>query len=172
MAKYKLVKRGRPNGTEEEKKWYATPISEKAQSSSATTRTATKNTSTAPTEMDGSLFLLRQYTEEQLLQGHIATIPYFGTMRVTFKSTGVENIDDFTASTMIKEPRIIFTPSKDFRESIISKLTFEGAGVIEDGVSYSTVKAYHIAKGDVVTDSTTGSTDSGSSDNEEVNPLG
>lgn len=165
MAKYKLVKRGNPGNKEAAKKWYATPISERAQSTTATTRAATQNTSTAPTEMDGACYLLRKYCEQQLLQGHIATIPYFGTMRITFKSTGVEDISTFNAGTMIKNPRLIFTPSKEFREAVINNLTFESAGVISEGITYGSVSNYLTATGAASGGTTedSGNTDSGGS---------
>lgn len=163
MAKFKLVKRGKPGDkTGETMKWYASPISEKAQTAQATCRTATQNTSTAPTEMDGACWLLRNYCEQQLLQGHLATIPYFGTLRITFKSTGVDNVSDFNAGTMIREPRMVFTPSQEFREAVISKLTYENAGVIDNGITYGSVADYLKAKGGTSADS--GSTDSGNTD--------
>ena len=171
MAKYKLVQKGKPFDKDAPMKWYATPISEKAQSATATTRAATENTTTGPTELDGSCYILRRYAEKQLLQGHIATIPYFGTMRVTFKSSGAEKITDFNAGEMIKEPRILFTPSKEFREAVINKLTFECGGVIADGITYGSVKNYRTAIGEIAPDG--GSDDSGSTGGggEEDNPL-
>ena len=150
MAKFKLMqKSSNPADKTAAKKWYATPISEKALSATATTRAATENTSTGPTEMDGSCYILRRYAEKQLLQGHIATIPYFGTLRVTFKSSGAEKITDFHAGEMIKEPRIMFTPSKEFREAVINNLTFECGGVIADGITYGSVKNYRMAIGEI-----------------------
>ena len=47
-----------------------------------------------------------------------------GTLRITFKSDGVENINDFNAGVMIKNPRILFTPSKEFRQNIIRQLKY------------------------------------------------
>lgn len=176
MAKFKLVKRGKPGDkTGESLKWYATPVSEKAQTATATCRAATQNTTTAPTEMDGSCYLLRKYCEQQLLQGHLATIPYFGTLRVTFKSGGVDSISDFNAGTMIKEPRIVFTPSKEFREAVINNLTFENAGVISEGITYGSVSNYLTAAAG--SSSSSGTTDSGNTDSssgsggDENNPL-
>lgn len=166
MAKYKLVKRGKPGDINGPKKWYATPISEKAQSSTATTRAATQNTSTAPTEMEGACYLLRKYCEQQLLQGHIATIPYFGTLRVSFRSVGVDDISSYNAGTMIKNPRIVFTTSKEFRDAVINNLTFENAGVIAEGITYGSVSNYLTATGANTGDS--GNTDTGDSGNTDT----
>lgn len=171
MAKYRLVKRGKPGDkTGASMKWYATPVSEKAQSAVMTTRAATENTTTGPTELDGACYILRRYCENQLLQGHIATIPYFGTLRVTFKSEGVEDINTFNAGQMIHDPRIIFTPSKEFREAVINKITFDNAGVINDGIFYGSVKSYLEATGGG-TSSGGGGTSSGSGGDDGNNPL-
>ena len=116
--------------------------------------------------------LLRNYAEQQLLQGHIVTIPHFGTLRITFKSNGVEDINDFNANTMIKEPRLLFTPTKEFRESVINSLTFENAGVLEDGISYASLADYRkaVASGSSA-GSGSGSTDDSGDDSSEDNPL-
>lgn len=34
---------------------------------------------------------------------------------------------------MIKEPRILFTPSKEFRQNIIQQLKYQNGGVLEEG---------------------------------------
>ena len=113
MYKYKLVKKINPQDKAAPKKWYAIPISEVPQTVKAMTRAATENTTTAPIEMEAALELLGRHARQQLQQGH--------TVRV---SDGVENITDFNAGAMIKNPRIIFTPSKEFRESVLQGIQF------------------------------------------------
>ena len=115
MQKFNLVQKGKPGKPDEPKKWYAVPQTREAQSVKAMTRSATENTSTAPIEMEAALDLLGKYASEQLLQGHTVKVGDLGTLRITFKSDGVANINDFNAGVMIKEPRILFTPSKEFR---------------------------------------------------------
>lgn len=150
------------------KKWYAVAIASDAQSVKAMTRAATENTTTAPIEMEASLELLGNYAMEQLLQGHIVKVGDLGTLRITFKSDGVEDITKFNAGTMIKEPRILFTPSKTLREGVIQSLQFQNGGVLEEGVSYATLADYKVAKG--IT--TGGGSGSGGSGDDNENPLG
>lgn len=147
MAKYKLIKKVNPQKRQEPGKWYATPKSETPLSGKAMTRAATANTTTAPIEMEASLELLAKFVPLQLQQGHTVKIPGLGTFRLTFKSDGVENIDDFRASSMIKNARIVFTPAKELRESVLSGLTFEDGGVLEDDISYASLADYRMAKG-------------------------
>ena len=137
MYKYKLVKKINPQDKAAPKKWYAIPISEVPQTVKAMTRAATENTTTAPIEMEAALELLGRHARQQLQQGHTVRVGDLGTIRVSFKSDGVEDITDFNAGAMIKNPRIIFTPSKEFRESV----------VLDEGISYASLSDYKKAKG-------------------------
>ena len=123
MYKYKLVQRSNPLVKGSPKKWYASPLSEAAH-----------------------LELLGNYARQQLLQGHTVRVGDLGTLRITFKSDGVEDITKYNASTMIKEPRILFMPSREFREAVIGAIQFENGGVLDGDVNYASLDAYRKAK--------------------------
>jgi len=146
MYKYKLVQKINPQSPQEAKKWYATSIGETAQTVKAMTRAATENTTVAAVEMEASLELLGKYAAQQLQQGHIVKLGNLGTLRISFKSVGAATAEAFDASTMITNPRLVFTPSKEFRESVLNGLQFENAGVLDGGVSYATMADYKAAK--------------------------
>lgn len=176
---YNLVEKANPKDRNASKKWYAVPSSQSALSGKAMTRAATANTSTAPIEMEAAVAHLANYIPQQLLQGHTVKVPGLGTFRIVFKSAGVGHPSEFNASTMIKEPRILFTPEPALRESVINGLSFENGGVLKDGIRYASVADYRKAMGedsssstddDTISGSTgSGGTDSGSGD--EGNPL-
>ena len=147
MYKFKLIKKINPQDKSAPKKWYAVPISESPQSFKETARRATQNTTTGAMELETAVDLLGSYAVEQLQAGHTIRIGNLGTLRITFKSEGVENINDFNASSMIKEPRVIFTPSKEFREAVINNLVFGNGGVLEDDINYASLADYRRAKG-------------------------
>ena len=147
MAKYKLIKKVNPQKRQEPGKWYATPKSETPLSGKAMTHAATANTTTAPIEMEAALELLAKFVPQQLQQGHTVKIPGLGTFRLTFKSDGVEDINSFRANCMIKNARIVFTLSKELRESVLSGLSFEDGGVLENDISYASLADYRMAKG-------------------------
>lgn len=147
MYKYKLVRRVNPKDKSAPKKWYATPMSELPQKVKVMTRAATANTTIAPKEMEVVLELLGNYAREQLLQGHSMRIGDLGILRITFQSEGVEDLTKYNASRMIKNPRILFVPSKEFRESVINNLQFENAGVLDDKINYASIVDYKKAKG-------------------------
>ncbi len=163
MAKYKLIKRTNPLKKDAPPKWYATPNSESPLSGKAMTRAATANTTMAPIEMEASLELLAKFVPQQLQQGHTVKIPGLGTFRTTFKSDGVENINDFRANSMIKNARIVFTPSKELRESVLNGLTFEDGGVLENDISYASLADYRLAK--------SGSSEGGGGGGEDDRPV-
>ena len=169
MYKYKLVKRSSPQDKGAPKKWYGSPLSETAQGVKAMTRAATENTTVAPKEMEAALELLGNYARQQLLQGHTVRVGDLGTLRITFKSDGVEDITKYNASTMIKEPRILFTPSREFREAVIGAIQFENGGVLDGDVNYASLDAYKKAKN--ITTPGGGGTEPGGDDGEGGSPL-
>lgn len=142
MAKVKLVKRGNPARPELGKKWYGISVSGAPQSVRQMARQATRNTSTTPLEMESALELFGDYAVAQLLQGHAVKLGYLGTLRLTFKSDGVDDIRDYHPSRMVREPRILFTPSKELRDRVVKNLTFELGPVATDGVTYASVSDY------------------------------
>lgn len=158
MAKYKLALKKDPNKRNESGKWYAIPITV----NSLDTRAVTRNTTVAPTELETSMNLVCDGIPALLQQGNSVRIGSLGTLRLSFGSTGVENIDDFNAATMIKNAKIVFTPSKELKATVQEGLSFENAGVIEEGFTYPSVqdyKKYKVADrpaggGDIVDDPT------------------
>ncbi len=171
MYKYKLVKRGYPGKPDEPKKWYASPLSEAALNVKAMARAATENTTMASIELESALELFNEYAIEQLLQGHTVRMGNLGTLRITFKSEGVEDITKFNANTMIKEARILFTPSKEFREAVLKRLQFTNGGVLDDGVNYASLLDYKKAKGLVGGDEEQGSGSQPGTDGDEGDGL-
>ena len=129
MYKFKLIKKINPQDKSAPKKWYAVPISESPQSFRETARRATQNTTISAMELETAIDLLGSYAIE-----------------ITFKSEGVENIDDFSTSSMIKEVRVIFTPSKEFRDAVTNNIVFGNAGVLEDDINYASLADYRRAK--------------------------
>lgn len=147
MYKYKLVQRKHPSNPDAPKKWYATPLSASPQSVKVMTRVATENTTLAPKELEAALELLGNYARQQLLQGHSVKVGDLGTLRITIQSEGVEDITQYNPQTMIKGARILFTPSKEFREAVINNLQFENGGVLDGNVNYASLADYKRAKG-------------------------
>lgn len=147
MYKYKLIRRNNPQDKSAQKKWHAAPVSGEAQNVRAMARAATENTMMSPVEMEAAIYLLADYARRQLRQGHAVRLCDLGTLRLSFKSEGVDDPAEFNATTMIHSPRIIFRPGREFRESVLTDLKYQSAGILDDGISYSTLAGYRRAKG-------------------------
>ncbi len=147
MLKYKLVKKLNPQKKQEPAKWYAIPITGEPQTTKAMTRAATENTTTAPIEMEAAIELFGRYAIQQLQAGNSVRLGELGTLRFTFKSTGVDTLDKYNPTQTIKDVRVIFTPSKTFREQVLQGIQFTEAGVLDEDITYASLADYHRAKG-------------------------
>lgn len=170
MQKYKLVLKKNPLRKDDPAKWYAIPITGEALSTKAMTRAATENTTTAPVEMEASMELFGRYAVQQLQAGNSVRVGDLGTLRITFKSDGVADINDYNPNTMLKEARVIFTPSKYFREQVLQELQFTNGGVLENDISYASLADYRRAKG-LSSGGTGGNGGESGGGNEDDNPL-
>jgi len=170
--KFNLVQKANPRQLDGDKKWYAVPSSESAMDGKAMTRAATANTSTSAIEMEAAMEYLAAFIPQQLLLGHSVKVPGLGSFRVSFKSKGVSDISTFNAGNMISDVRILFTPDKALRTSVINNLAFENGGVLKDGVRYASVTDYLKAIGEAGdSGSTDGGSDSDSGSGTGGNPL-
>lgn len=142
MAKFKLTLKKNPQKRNEAGKWYANPIVSNSLDTRAVCRAVTRNTTIAPTELESSFNLLCDGIPPQLQQGNSVRIGSLGTLRLSFGSEGAETVDAFNAATMIKNVKVIFTPSKELMAAINDGLSFENAGVVEDSFTYPSIKAY------------------------------
>lgn len=142
MAKFKYVQRVNPNKREDPAKWYASPTTYEQLTTKAVCQAATRNTSTSATELNSSVDVLCEAVPGMLQQGFSVRVGSLGTMRLSFGSMGVDSIEKFDPSTMIKNVKIVFTPSKELKAAVMNGLAFENAGVVVDGFTYSSVKAY------------------------------
>ncbi|MBQ8866469.1 MAG: hypothetical protein IJ013_01935 [Bacteroidaceae bacterium] len=148
MTKVKLVRRGDPRNPHGKMKWYGTAVSNGSLSVRQMARAATRNTSMTPMELEGALELFGEYAISQLLQGHTVRLGHLGHFRLTFKSDGADDIRDYHPARMVREPRILFTPSKELRTRVVKNLTFELGPVVKDGVTYASVADYLKGEGE------------------------
>lgn len=173
MIKINLIKRLNQFDKEKPAKWYGVSNTGKAENTYVITRNAAENTSTAPTEMDSAIELFFREAIKELLNGNSVRAGRYGNFRVAFRSDGVEDINEFNVSSMIREARIVFQPSKLFRSEVINNLQFVVSGVTEDEVRYASLPDYRRAKG--ITGGGSGSdkpSGGGSGGGVDENPLG
>ncbi len=170
-VKYKLSKKHNPAKPDEEPKWYAIPCTVNRLTTKSVCKIVTRGSSTYPTEAESAFNLVCDGIPHELQQGNSVQLGNLGWMRLSFGSQGVSEISDFDAANMIRNPKIIFTPSKELMAAVTQGLEFEIAGVIEGGFTFPTTKSYLEYKqtGKLPV---SGGTDTGGDDGEEELPLG
>ena len=176
MAKFKLSRKKNPQKKDDAGKWYAIPSVVNRLDTRAVCKVLTRNTTTAPTELESSFNLVCDGIPHELRQGNSVKLGALGSLRLSFGSAGVDDIADFNAA-MIKNVKVVFTPSKELMASIKEGLSFESTGVVEEGFTYPSLKAYQDYKVSTRTEgggSNPGGSGSGSgSDGDQgENPLG
>ena len=142
MAKFKLTKKKNPMKKDEPGKWYAIPSTVNRLDTRSVCKTVTRNTTTAPTEAESTFNLGVDGIPHEVQLGNSVQLGRLGWIRLSFGSEGVEDIRDFDAATMIKNIKVVFTPSKELMASIKSGLSFENVGVVDGGFTFSSTKAY------------------------------
>lgn len=168
-VKYGMIeKKSDPRDESAPKKWYATTQSSTPLEGKAMTKSAAKNTTLAPIELEAALDLLADFIPEQLLQGHTVKLPGLGYFRVTFKSKGADTVKAFNPQEMIYDVRPVFVPDKALRDRIRQNIEFEDGGVKAGGVNYRTRADYYEATGQTGSSGTGGGTDDGEDGNQQL----
>ena len=141
--KYKLAKKKKnPSQPQGDSEWHAIPTITNRQTTRSVSKVVTRNTTTAPTEAESTFNLVCDGIVHELQQGNSVQLGELGWLRLSFGSEGVEDLTQFDAATMIKNVKIVFTPSKALMAEIRKDLVFENAGVVEEGFTFPTTKAY------------------------------
>lgn len=168
MAKFKLSFKKNPQKKDGSGNWYANPSTVNRLDTRSVCKVVTRNTTTAPTELESSFNLVCDGVPHELRQGNSVKLGELGTLRLSFGSLGVSSPELFNAATMIKNIKVIFTPSKELISAVKDGLTFENIGVVEEGFTYPSLKAYQDYKVETRVPGTGG----GNTGGDGENPLG
>ena len=143
---YKLQRRRNPLKPTEPGQWHAVPKTGKAVKEKVMTRMATEDTTVADVELIAAAKLIGKFIHNQTIQGKRVRVPGLGSFRMSFGSTGVDDITKFNTN-MIRNVKIVFVMDQDLRSSILNDLSFENAGVDDEGVQYASLENYKEVKG-------------------------
>ena len=142
MAKYRFVKRKNPLNKQETPLWYASPVTTQRLATRNICKNVSRNTTLSASELEFAFSTVCDAVPERLAAGNSVQLGRLGWMRLSFGSEGVADIKDFDAATMIKNVKIVFTPSKELIEDIKKGISYENAGVVENGFTFATTRAY------------------------------
>ena len=141
--KFKFAKkRKNPTKPQEGDQWHAIPVTTNRLTTRSLCKVVTRNTTTAPTEAESTFNLVCDGIVHELQQGSSVQLGELGWLRLSFGSEGVEDLTQFDAASMIRNVKIIFTPSKTLMADIKNGLEFENVGVVDEGFTFATTKAY------------------------------
>lgn len=155
MAKFKLTFKKNPLDKDAAGKWYAIPSIANRLDTRAVCKVVTRNTTTAPSELESSFNLVCDGIPHELKQGNSVRLGQLGTLRLSFGSEGADSPEGFKTD-MIKNVKVVFTPSKELMSAIADGLTFENVGVVEEGFTYPSIKDYRDYKVGARTEATEG----------------
>ena len=142
MAKFKLTQKKNPMKKDEPAKWYAIPSVVNRLTTRTVCKVVTRNTTTAPTEAESTFNLVCDGIIHELQQGNSVQLGELGWLRLSFGSEGVEDLTKFDAASMIKNLKVVFSPSKTLLSSIEQGLEFENVGVVSEGFTFPSTKSY------------------------------
>lgn len=141
MTKYRFRKIKNPQKKEDPGKWYGSPVVGNRLNTTNVCKYVTRNTTLSPVELETGFKLVCDAIPSLLKQGDSVQLGNLGILRLSYGSQGVDNIEDFNTS-MIKDVRVIFTPSRELMNAIKDGLTFENVGVTANGFTFASVQDY------------------------------
>ena len=123
-ANYNLAKRKDPQT--KTVKWYAVPASKGAMDTDETARMAVADTTLSKGEFKHVMEVASEKLLPLLLSGISVSIGDLGRLRLSFGSVGVEDMNDFDPTTMIKSAKLVFSPSKALKDAIAGAMGHYG----------------------------------------------
>lgn len=117
--KYKLIQKANPLKPDSKRKWYASPIKKGTINNYQLSKgMAAKSSMTRGAVLN----VIENIVDEipfYLTEGYSVNLNNLGTLRISLSSNGVENPEDFSEKN-IKNPKVIFTPSPEFKETLLN----------------------------------------------------
>lgn len=141
MAKYRLSKKHNRLNSGKDGRWYATPAPAPRLDTRNLCRFASENTTLSAFEVRAVLDLINQYVPQMLAQGYTVQLGDLGSLRLAFGSEGVEQPEDFHPRLM-RPARIVFQPARSLNHTVRRLLTFEAAGVVDDGLAFGDIASW------------------------------
>jgi len=114
--KYKLIRRANPQDRKQQK-WYATPVNDGRITQKDIAADIVDLSSLSRGDVANVIEALLDTLPKYLLMGKSVSLGDFGTLRLSFTSSGVQDLQDFNPN-MIFGLKTIFTPSVDFKAKL------------------------------------------------------
>lgn len=120
--KYKLIQKANPQNRSE-KKWYANAVNTGQVGQKQIAQNIANKSSLTIGDIGNTIQNLLEELPKELAEGKSVVLEGLGTFRLSLSSEGATSEKEFNAS-MIKTPKIIFTPSREIKK-ILETIKFE-----------------------------------------------
>jgi predicted histone-like DNA-binding protein len=114
--KYKMIKRMNPQDRSQAK-YYAAPVIDGNVSKADLTKDIAAISSMSRGDVTNVFEATRDVAPKYIKMGKSVCIGDLGTLRISFGSEGVDNVDDFNVN-MINGVRYVFTPSQELKQQL------------------------------------------------------
>jgi len=121
--KYRLIQKANPLEPENIRKWYASPVKAGTINNYQLSKGISSKSSLTRGDVMNVIENLVDEIPRYLTEGYSVNLNNFGTLRLSLSSEGVNEPQKFTAEN-IKNMRVVFTPSPEFKDSL-QKMNFE-----------------------------------------------
>ena len=121
--KYRLIQKANPLEPETERKWYASPVKAGTINNYQLSKSISSKSALTRGNVMNVIENLVDEIPRYLTEGYSVNLNNFGTLRLSLSSEGVMSPDQFTPGN-IKNMRVVFTPSPEFKDSL-QKMQFE-----------------------------------------------
>jgi len=116
--KYRLIQKANPRELKSQRKWYVKPV----KTGMVNNRQLSKDIAAKSSLTKGAVMnVIENMVSEiprYLLEGYSVNLNDFGTLRLSLSSEGADTPEKFSSEN-IKHVRVIFTPSPEFKRTLL-----------------------------------------------------
>lgn len=121
--KYKLIQKANPLEPETKRKWYASPVKAGTINNYQLSKDIAGKSSLTRGDVMNVIENMVDEIPGYLIEGYSINLNNFGTLRLSLSSEGVNEPNSFSSEN-IKNMRVVFTPSPEFK-SALKEMHFE-----------------------------------------------
>lgn len=121
--KYRLIQKINPLKPDSQRKWYASPIKAGTINNYKLSKRIASRSSLTRGDVMNVIENMVDEIPRYLIEGYSVNLNNFGTLRLSLSSEGVNAPTEFTADN-IKNMRVVFTPSPEFKKTLLD-MSFE-----------------------------------------------
>lgn len=117
--KYRLIQKANPRELKSQRKWYVRPVKAGTVSNKQLSKDIAAKSSLTKGAVMNVIENMVNEIPRYLMEGYSVNLNDLGTLRLSLSSEGADTPDKFSSEN-IKNVRVIFTPSPEFRRTLLN----------------------------------------------------